>query len=355
VGAHSAQGVTEARAAGKLFLCGEYALLEGWPAVVMGLDAEMTLRLASGPPGAWRVWRRSEEAVAAWQWPRVAEVDGVTPDLCAALWRVLGPAWDDVVPPGFVGHCEDGAFVSADGEKIGIGSSAAAVALWVRALAAHTGLGQALDDERRSSWLLARAQAVHAVWRGGGGSGADVAAAWCGGLLGVTVDATGSQVLRRLSRASLPPWRALWSRRPADSRDYVAAWRSFAAAQPRRARGLVGCLGEGAAAIMACLEGEGEAGEIVAALAALDVGLEALGRAMGRPVVTEQGLALRAAARRAGLVSKSSGAGGGDVTLVAGCDLDALVHFQAHEAVALGYVPLPWQVGASLAPCTGGR
>lgn len=154
-------------APGKVFLAGEYAVLEGWPALVVGVDQRMhaTLRPAEG------LYLVHKASGAAWSPPAPPPPELRFAARAATLARArdLRLIFEDDLALGE--------------QKIGLGGSAAACVLAVRAARP-----QASDEE-----VLAIAAAAHWAEQGGQGSGADVAACALGGVLEVR---------------SRPPWRS---------------------------------------------------------------------------------------------------------------------------------------------------
>ena len=212
-------------APGKLFLAGEYAVLEpGRMALVAAVDSPLRLSLRALATRAVELWHRpskvallgelTTDARAPIAWAhgvpgelrfaaRAAEValrlcaeEGVAPRGFAATFEndfELGfsaAASGEIVPPGEIeaiasgeaaasGAVESDASEAPAAPKPGLGGSAAATVLAVRAAALAQ--GRALAPEE----TLALAAAAHWVEQGGSGSGGDVAASALGGLLEV--------------------------------------------------------------------------------------------------------------------------------------------------------------------------
>src|SRR6266404_2543388 len=185
-------------ACAKVFLAGEYAVLDPHrPALVVGIDRKLHatadrsgrgLRIVHAPTGvAWAGGAPPPELRFA---ARAAE-------LALRFCRVGGDL--SIV-------FEDD--LALDGRKLGLGGSAAACVLAVRAVCATS--ARAVGDDE----VVSLALAAHWVEQGGSGSGADVAAAALGGVLEVR-----SEV----------PWR--------DSEEAMAtAPEEIAAARPLRIR-----------------------------------------------------------------------------------------------------------------------
>ncbi len=141
-----------ASAPGKVVLSGEYAVLEGAPAVAMAVDRRAVVEI--------------ETAANAPHW----DTGGSDTSLIDAVIRSVG------VRSVVAGRTDTSAFRDrASGRKLGLGSSAAlAVALTA-----------ALTDREN---VLFEALRAHSAWQGGTGSGVDVACSSAGGLVTYTRD-----------------------------------------------------------------------------------------------------------------------------------------------------------------------
>ncbi len=262
-----------ARAPGKLVLTGAYAVLVGAPAVVVAVDRHAVA-------DASRAARSSP-----------AEVD---------------VAFGDEPAP----HLDLSALQDADGRKLGLGSSAAAVvaALGARALRQ----GQHLLDPTVRAWIFRAAREAHARVQAGG-SGVDIAASVYGGALRYQLDA-GDVAIRRLrfpSSLVLETYASDHSARTSDLRARVdaARRRSPADAAPI-ADGMASVAGAAAEAFA-----RGDAAAFVAAARDYQELLARLGALAGAAIVPAgwDGLAERATAERGAFLP--SGAGGGDVAV----------------------------------------
>jgi len=156
-------------ASGKVFLAGEYAVLDpGRPALVAGIDWKMHAVAEPGARGVQIVHRPSGLLWDGGQAPAELRFAARAALLAMAFCRK---------PDGVRISFEDD--LSREGRKLGLGGSAAACVLAVRAVCALADRRSGEDE------ILALAVAAHWAEQGGAGSGADVAAAALGGILEV--------------------------------------------------------------------------------------------------------------------------------------------------------------------------
>ena len=312
----------KARAPGKVVLSGAYAVLEGAPAIVAAVDRYVIADTS-----------RPAEFLA----PEVKEALTVAP-------FAGSPA------PFF-----DARALRANGEKLGLGSSAAIVVAALGALALDR--DPSLEQSALASAVLESALRAHRRAQGGG-SGIDVLAACLGGVLVARKarrsDASpssrrgGSDTACELeaSQIRLPDGvhlRLLAAKKAAVTSSLLAQVRTFAERAPGRATGLMARQAE--AAFRAVDAADGNQGEaFVAALEAQRHALGALGNAAGAPIVTEELAELaRRVGRRAAVLP--AGAGGGDVAIWASCAPPSTKLEQI--AIDCGHRILPCTLGAT--------
>jgi len=333
----------EASAPGKLLLLGEYAVLEGAPALVAAVDRRARVRLRSGGSTAGRITCTPlgvDRAPFQVRDRRLVCRDcnaarlGLTAALVPRLFEAFGQPAEaatefeiDIDSTALFERAEDGARV-----KLGLGSSAAVAAALIAAFEAALEPGwDASAPARLRRWLP-----LYRELLGGHASGADLAAAFAGGLAGYRDRPdTGPVVASRRWPEGLA-WLPVWVGRPALTTDFVAGFESWRAGSPERAGGLIGRLTALAAKADAALDCPAAFIEAVAAYAA---GIGELGAEAGLDIVSAPHRVLAEAGGRLGVVYKSCGAGGGDLGVALDADPDRLRAF-ARAAARAGAVPL---------------
>ena len=303
-------------AAGKVFLAGEYAVLEGSPALVAGVDR--ALHAEWSPSAQLELIHRPSGAT-------YVPGGGVPVELCfarAGVTLALRLCAEEGLPERAFRLAFEDDF-ALEGRKIGLGGSAAATALAIEATCSAQGRVLSLAEH------LALAAAAHWAEQGGSGSGGDVAASVLGGVLQVRTQRafvsvedvlrSPAQALARAkpletARVAVQPdlrLLLLFTGASADSRALVRAVKSFAAGMPQKWQRRAGAIAAESAALKAALEsGDREAALQAVRDAALAMG--ALGEDAGVGIVTPALERACALAASAGAAAKPSGAGGGD-------------------------------------------
>lgn len=291
-----------ARAPGKLFLLGEYAVLDGCPAVVAAIDRFVAVSIdgTANGPGV-----------------RIQSALGMVEFSCAAPPAESGPlrfaiaAFRTAVHqlPELARHHLSITVVSGldepTGMKLGLGSSAAVTVAVTAALFAVAGHPLTTDTRHR---IFSSALEAHRRAQGNTGSGTDIAASVYGGALLFRP----REGLPEITALTLPPDTQMlvgWTGEPASTPGLVqrysevdngrAAKRTaFVRATQTSVRDFVGALEQGALSVAAVLAN----GHLLEQLAD-DLDLELL---------TPRLRQLVNLARKEGAGAKISGAGGGD-------------------------------------------
>lgn len=270
--------MSTASAPGKLIVSGEYAVLEGAPALVVAVDRRAVARVHDGPRGS-------------------------SPFLAAVAEEVAAAGGD---PARALAIAVDSSAFYVGAMKLGLGSSAA-----VTVAATALALGAPLDRPR----VLAIASAAHARAqgaRGARGSGADIAAAVLGGAIEYTVAAAPAPRRWPAGLAIVP----FFTGASADTATLVAAVAAARAVRPDAvAAALAAIAAASRAACAACATRDPAlaAPALIAALALASAAMDQLAVAAQLPLVPACVTRARAALTAVGGTAKTTGAGGGDV------------------------------------------
>jgi phosphomevalonate kinase len=310
-----------ASAPGKLILSGEYAVLDGAPAICAAIDrrAHVTLSVNAedhhtvSAPGFSNQQGRFRESDGELEWLTAGDDFTLLDD----VWRAANAR----VSGGLSLVLDTSEFLDAgSGIKLGVGSSAALAVALAAALAELAGPGADVANI---------AFAAHRRFQGGHGSGADVACSITGGLIEYTVGEANSP---RLSWPDGLACAVLWSGVAADTGGKLA---HFEKREPLPSR----------TALVHSACGMAEVWRAGSAQAILDEYRSYLTALREFSIDHELGIFdaghadLADAADAAGLVYKPCGAGGGDVGVVFADNAAAVVTFvetaTAHDFRAL--------------------
>jgi len=326
-----------ASAPGKLILTGEYAVLDGAPALVIAVDRRAIARIRAGAPR------------------------GSSPFLLAVAHELAtrrGPA-DPAARAAIEIAVDSSAFY--DGlTKLGLGSSAA-----VTVVATALAIGATSGEEARNEGggftptagldrgeVLTIASAAHAAAqaaRGARGSGADIAAAVYGGTLVFTAGRIDRRTWPRSVRV-LP----FFTGTSADTPTLIAKVDAARTARRVEVDAALAAVGDASRAACASLTAPAElaATAMIGAIALAAAALDRLATATGIDLVPDCVRAARAAMSRLGGTAKTTGAGGGDVAFaVIPATVDVTTATRA--LIEAGCRPLPLTVdetGVDLRP-----
>ena len=268
-----------ASAPGKALLCGEYAVLDGAPAVVAAVDRRVTVS-----------WSEGNGSMP----PEVQATLGVARRRCG---EVSG------------GLVVDASALRREEIKLGLGSSAAAAAATAAAVfATH---GHALEAPEVTRLVFECALEGHAAIAPQG-SGVDVAASSFGGFLRFRRYEE-PEVARLAAPAGLCI-ELVWTGHAARTSELVAKVVELRERAPESYRVHMARLCDGASEFVEAFT-QGHPGDVVRAAASYAQAMAGLGEAAGAPIVEAR---LRRAGELAGRFSGSAkpcGAGGGDVAV----------------------------------------
>lgn len=276
-------GLPQVIAPGKIFLVGEYAVLEEGTAVLAAVSRYAIGQYVPGLPHPSPVVAEAVKRAQA----KLGEAAAAIP---AGSVRVNTDAFQK------------------DGQKLGFGSSAAAVVAAVGAVFECAGL----NIKERKAQILAIADAAHRAAQQGVGSGADVATAVHGGLI---------QVIRRANAVPevtplLPPMGlhlvVFWTGQPVSSKNMIEGVVRFSKQDPLAYLHIMDHLRDLSQRFVAEINA-GQATGAVAIAGRYGRQLEVLGTAAKLPIVTEAFKHAADLAKELGGIAKPSGAGGGDI------------------------------------------
>jgi phosphomevalonate kinase len=312
-----------ASAPGKLVLLGEYAVLDGAPALVMACAPRAVAAIGGAATARCRltaVMRETEAREFAPGEPTgSALVDAVLAELKPRLpWH----AW--------TAHIDSAGFFRG-AAKLGLGSSAAA-------LVAFAGAARAAAGEPGPPDLGALIRA-HRQFQGGSGSGIDVAAALAGGTVRFALlpDGAAESVSVRLPEGV--GFACVFAGGSASTPGLVGKYRQWMASGSVRTAELRQRMFDVAnGGCVAADQRDGAA--FVAAIDDYGRCLADLGHEIGADLVTATHVRIGRLAGEFGLAYKVSGAGGGDVGIACGLDSAALRAFCA-QANLDGLLVLP--------------
>jgi mevalonate kinase len=270
-------------APGKIFLVGEYAVLEEGVAVLAAVTRHAVAQYIPGMDAMSRV---------------VAE----------AVQRARAELGDSsaALPPGSV-------LVNTDdfhqgNQKLGFGSSAATAVASVGALFESAGVPIA----SRRAQVLAIADAAHRASQDGAGSGADIAAATYGGLIKVERQKGSAPIVDSLAPPAGLHLVVFLTGQPVATKTMIEGVEKFARKDPAAYRQVIGSLRDIADRFVAELRA-GSATGAVAAAGRYGRQLAVLGTAASVPIITNAFTRASDLAKELGGIAKPSGAGGGDI------------------------------------------
>jgi phosphomevalonate kinase len=321
--------VVTSRAPGKLVLVGEYAVLEGAPALVMAVDRHVSATIAESDAAQCRlVMRTSSEFVVEF-----AMGESTTSELIdAAIEAGPKPAWR-----AWRGELDSSALF-AGSNKLGLGSSAAALVAWCGAWWRAVSLSATLPSVESLIQL-------HRAFQGGSGSGLDVAAARLGGVIQYRLNEANEPQISSVQLPNSVGFAGIFAGRSASTPNLIGQYRQWTLDRPRQANELRAAMSEIAqSACAAAYSGDGAG--LVLAMAEYGDCLRSLGDAMGADLVTSEHREIGQMALRYGVTYKISGAGGGDLGVAACLNLEALESFSTailgagYRVIALPVAPV---------------
>ncbi len=278
-------------APGKMLLGGEYAVLDGAPAIACAVQRRAFARWVDDPDHPAVARPLAHEA------PRFPE--------SAAARRFA----EEKVGRTIEGELAmDVSALRSETQKLGVGSSAAAAA--AAAGAVFASVGEDLEDAAVKQAVLRCALDGHADVAPRG-SGVDVAASVLGGTL---------RYVRSPLEATPIAWpeglvaRVVWTGKAASTRAFLDQVAAFQEAEPEEHRRIMAALHAETGRFAKAFFG-GDGLSVIAQVPPLVFVLQALTDASGAPIIEERLATIAQVATEHGGAAKPSGAGGGDVAI----------------------------------------
>ena len=328
--------MVEARAPGKLVITGEYAVLEGAPAVAMAVakyaratveirDEAESLFVDKVSGAAFPFWVDAQNGFR-WQEQPPNRQGTIVSAVFGAFSSHLGA--QDSLPAITVQLDTDAVFHQMHDQrsKLGLGSSAAGLVACAGAVSAALQFGQ--DDDR----FLELCCAAHRNFQGGEGSGVDVVTS-CRGNVVVFQAATAGHD-RVVEQTGVPAGLFIlpvWSGIPASTTELLARLQRYKTSEPedfsRRIVALDGIARESAQAWRVA-----DIPSILQTAGAYDQALRDLDERGRIGIDTDAHREIRSIAEKRGAIYKTSGAGGGDFGLALTADTTAASTLRADFA-----------------------
>ncbi|MFA5624014.1 MAG: hypothetical protein WC966_03005 [Bradymonadales bacterium] len=287
----------------KAFIFGEYAVLEGHTAVVLALDLQAKASLSQSDVSYASAFERE-------------------------LFERLKTKFPTYMRLSF----NTNAFYAEDKTKWGIGASSATCVAALDLL--QKTLGRPTELYRMGSCTPALLQAIylHRELQGHTGSGADVVAAALGGLNQLK-NMMQVPAITRLP-LQLPAMLLLSAKKAASTQEFLQGVAKISTNSDYLA--ITKALGEIADNASHAIR-TNDLQSVMHCAKTVDPLLHDLGRILKKPIVCDEHMALKRRAERFGIVSKVSGAGGGDLSLLFAENAQILDHFYENEAKYLAF------------------
>lgn len=329
------------RAPGKLLLLGEYAVLEGAPAIVTAVDRDAWVNVAPAISQNWTL-TAAQLGLHAFALGEDGSIPSNSPPevrkTLTLFTCVLDTITEQVGPlPSQAVSIDTSAFFHGP-EKLGIGSSAAvAVALTGALLARH---GRVPEQEE----LFTLAAQAHNRAQGGVGSNVDIAASVYGGTLVHRIGELPEPIILPSGLTILP----VFAGYATSTANLVSRVFNLRDKKPQvYAQHLQNLTEVAKAGCLACTQND--ATQLLQLANAYHQGMQALGEAAGADIISAVHKNLFEFAAQHNATYKPSGAGGGDIGLLfskATTNPDALAQALREQSASQGFEALALKLGA---------
>jgi len=307
-----------ATAPGKLVVSGDYAVLDGAPAVCAATDRRVRVVVEPIEQECCELEVVSSDAQAFYfVWGNHGNVTYPDSDpgdrgtMLQVVLQGLVNALPATMPVVKITIDSSAFYDSHSGGKLGLGSSAAVCVALTGAL--HRLFDSSLDIE-------ALCFTVHSNFQSGKGSGVDVACSFHGGLIRFQLQTGGRPSVKSLHWPASLAVAPVWTGQSASTREMLGKLDAYAREYPAQCAQLKAELSRGAEAVAdtwSAMTGAEEKSpdKLLDLLAAYSVQLQKLDLSARMGIFSEEHRRLQRRAAASGAVYKPSGAGGGDFGL----------------------------------------
>ncbi len=331
------ESIYQASAPGKVILCGEYAVLEGMPAVVIAIDRRVRVSLEPGEaPGVAISSPGLSDGCGHLLWSSEGELIAEQASPFVMLAAVLNGLLHG---RGQAAHMQqqgwrlkvDSRELFENGVKLGLGSSAAMTVALDEVLSAALGsAGDHAKETLAQRWR--RLQDAHSLVQGKRGSGIDIAAS----LTGAVCLFSGTSEACQISHFAMPPSlhiAYIWTGTSASTPSYLSSLADWQATHAKQYMKVMTSLGMA----LVTLINAREATPFVSALTEFTSRLHDFASMSGLGIFASGHEQLyQLGKQHKGVAYKPCGAGGGDLGLAASSELADLNAF-TDAARELGY------------------
>ena len=340
------------RAPGKMILLGEYAVLEGAPALVCAINRRATVRLTPREINEFQV---QSPSMGIENEPFVVTPRGhlrfnpsqeeIIRKRLVFFTRIFEYSWqylnqkDKTLPPLTIALNTDEFYSTELGAKLGLGSSAA------MAVALVYGLFKLMDRNFGLSEIYTAAYRAHFQAQGNMGSGIDIAASTFGGRLIFHMPPAQDQepdIPQRVSAWQDLKILTIWTGKAASTRDFIMGFNRLKEEAPQTYARLIDRLSELSARGCQAYK-EQNMTVFLETVRQYYAVMNDLGQESGMAIISEPHQKAAQEAEQLGLAYKPSGAGGGDIGMAFGNDPEQLAAFSVKMQQS-GFMPLDIQV-----------
>lgn len=308
-----------AKAPGKLILLGEYAVLEGAPALVTAIDRFCTVSIRRNGHSVFGLESRNlDMPTLTFHLDESGRVKlaGGSPfasqkqtGFLVEVINYVASRYEGTIPGAYISIDSGDFYHQTSGNKFGLGSSAALTVALIRAM------NELMGKTTSSELLFSEAIKAHRAGQGRLGSGVDVAASAAGGVIAYRMPKSEEDIPDSIRRYSWPEglyMTVVWTGNSASTRFMLEKVKLFRQHSSDLYDGLLENMAEvateGCEAFAA-----GDATRFTKVVPRYLEQEERLGAACGIDIISPSHRNLKDLITRAGGVYKPSGAGGGDI------------------------------------------